>query len=180
MANLKNTSIDGNLTITGNNKVVTITQGNANLSELNANDIDTGYLRSYAKAIPVIIARGTQSVGTVSRFDNIITPYSFSLSRPMRILANATITIRPGGARDDYIYISMEINGARISSINMNNNSASTHIRSQQMFGITDLAAGNYTFTMIMDNIPGSGTRNFGGADGAPAVSWEITAFENV
>lgn len=182
MANLKDTSINGNLSINGTQKTVDIVQGDAVFNTIETENIETGYLRTYAKAIPVIIARGTQTVGSVSVGANIITPYSFTLARPMRILANATVTNRPGGDNtgdNSYIYLDMRMNGTIFSMISMNSNSSSTHIRSNQFFGLVDLPAGTHEFRMVLNNIP-SGTRNFGGADSAPAVSWELTAFENI
>lgn len=182
MAQLRDSQILGNLTITGLQKGLDVQTGTAIFNQIQAQSLNIDRLRSFSRAIPIIISRGTQTVGTIARGANIITPVSFTLARPMRILANATISNRPGGdptGSAAYIYIDMRMNGTIFSLINMNNNSASTHIRTNQMFGLVDLSAGTHEFRIVLNNII-SGTRNFSGADSGPTASWELSAFENI
>lgn len=182
MAQLKDTQILNNLTISGPVKGIDISNGDASFNQIQTQNVEIDRIRSGARAIPVIIGRGTETVGIISRFANIITPFNFTLARPMRVLGNITISNRPGGepiGPSAYIYIDMRFNNTIRAIMNMNNNSASTHIRTQQFFSLIDLPAGTHQFRVVLNNIV-SGTRNFSGADAGPTASWELSAFENI
>ncbi len=152
MANLQQSNVTdqvivkNNLTMNGGSINVSNTPFTANNITANETTINDKIVQSNY-SVPIILATGTTgNLGSRAAGFNIAS-VNLNLTRPMTVICEACLSIRPNTNPNVWIYLRFFLDGTVLKSVNMPRTDNAGHVRT-------------LNFSCSRDNVP-AGTRNF-------------------